>query len=52
VATALYDFISRIVGDIVMFVLLEQVIGAHPVAMVQQTLGKRIENDSHRIKQI
>ena len=41
VTTTLDDFVSRIVSDVVMFVLLEQVIGAHPVAMIQQTLQEK-----------
>ena len=41
VTTTLDDFVSRIVSDVVMFVLLEQVIGAHPVAVVQQTLQEK-----------
>lgn len=46
VTTTLDDFVSRIVSDVVMFVLLEQVIGAHPVAVVQQTLQEN-ENVSN-----
>lgn len=38
VTTTLYNFIARIIGNVVMFVLLEQVVGAHSVAVIQKTL--------------
>ena len=40
--TALDHFISRVVGDVVVFVLLEQVVGAHAIAVIQQTLSSKV----------
>lgn len=40
--TALDHFISRVVGDVVVFVLLEQVVGAHAIAVIQQTLSSKL----------
>ena len=52
VATALDDFVAGIVGDVIVFVLLEQVVGAHPVAMVQQTLHQTPINMTKSIYRI
>ena len=38
VPTTLDHFVTCIVGDIVVLVLLEQVVGAHSVAVIQQAL--------------
>ena len=51
-ATALDDFVAGIVGDVIVFVLLEQVVGAHPVAMVQQTLHQAPINMTKSIYRI
>ena len=40
-AAALHHFVARVVRDIVVFVLLEQVVGAHAIAVVQQALRRR-----------
>ena len=40
VTTALDHLVARVVSDVIMLVLLEQIVGAHPVAVVQQALNK------------
>jgi hypothetical protein len=47
VSTALNHFVARVVSDVVVFVLLEQIIGAHLIAINQKTLrsGERMRND-------
>lgn len=44
VTAALDHLVARVVRHVVVFVLLEQVIGAHPVAVVQQTLQRPIQS--------
>lgn len=48
--TALDDLITCVVGDIVVLILLEQIIGAHPVAVVQQALNiSKVISSVHKL---